>query len=393
MFRAIESLPFASESSELFDRPSINLGRILGGDALNKVPDTCVIDVDMRYLPEQDPDEILAQVRGLEGAGCWPPSLARRCPSIRDSPFVRALCAAAAPHHDGEVASVGRDGASDAVSFLRAGIPAVEFGPVGGGHHGPDEWVSVPSLASYRRRDRGLRDRAPGLARPGAEPRRRRRGLSERDGTPEGTEGEGRDEDAAAEPTVPDAPAEHPIPDAPQPRDLGRSPRPGAGAGGRAGGRGAGAGGRGGGAGRRAEEPEADAEEPEAEEPADADEEPEPAEEPDEESRGDTAEEDTVALADREQAQEAAMAGLRERAATEAARRKVSPATPTGAQPVAPAAEPKAVAAPPAAAVPVAPAELGTAPPRWGIWARFVSASFLIVVSMATATAVSPSST
>ena len=39
--------------------PSINLGRIIGGDALNKVPDTCVIDVDIRYLPEQDPEAIL----------------------------------------------------------------------------------------------------------------------------------------------------------------------------------------------------------------------------------------------------------------------------------------------------------------------------------------------
>jgi succinyl-diaminopimelate desuccinylase len=47
--------------------------------------------------------------------------------------------------------SVGRDGASDVVSFLRAGVPAVEFGPIGGGHHGPDEWVSIPSLGSYRR--------------------------------------------------------------------------------------------------------------------------------------------------------------------------------------------------------------------------------------------------
>jgi succinyl-diaminopimelate desuccinylase len=45
---------------------------------------------------------------------------------------------------------VGRDGASDAVSFLRVGIPAVEFGPVGGGHHGPEEWVSVASLTGYR---------------------------------------------------------------------------------------------------------------------------------------------------------------------------------------------------------------------------------------------------
>jgi succinyl-diaminopimelate desuccinylase len=36
------------------------------------------------------------------------------------------------------------------VSFLRAGIPAVEFGPSGAGHHGPEEWVSIRSLLRYR---------------------------------------------------------------------------------------------------------------------------------------------------------------------------------------------------------------------------------------------------
>jgi succinyl-diaminopimelate desuccinylase len=152
VFRQLESLPFASESSELFDRPSINLGRILGGDALNKVPDACVIDVDVRYLPEQDPDDILAQVRELPGARVL--TTFSRPPVVVDpeSPHVRALCAAAAPHTDGRVHGVvGRDGASDAVSFLRAGVPAVEFGPVGGGHHGPDEWVAVSSLPRYRR--------------------------------------------------------------------------------------------------------------------------------------------------------------------------------------------------------------------------------------------------
>src|SRR4051794_15166201 len=45
VFRAIQSLPFARESSEMFDRASINLGRVSGGDVPNKVPDHCVIDV------------------------------------------------------------------------------------------------------------------------------------------------------------------------------------------------------------------------------------------------------------------------------------------------------------------------------------------------------------
>ena len=79
---------------------------------------------------------------------------------ISRSGRTRRICAATASHHDGEVTSVGRDGASDAVSFLRAGVPAVEFGPVGAGHHGPDEWVSVSSLAGYRL---ALADFADGL--------------------------------------------------------------------------------------------------------------------------------------------------------------------------------------------------------------------------------------
>jgi succinyl-diaminopimelate desuccinylase len=150
VFRSIESLPFARHSSELFDRPSINLGRILGGDALNKVPDRCAIDVDIRYLPDQDPADLREQIEGIPAAEVE--QLFTRPPAVvdRDLPYVRALREAITAHHDGEPTSVGRDGASDAVSFLRVGVPAVEFGPLGEGHHGPEEWVSVSSLHAYR---------------------------------------------------------------------------------------------------------------------------------------------------------------------------------------------------------------------------------------------------
>src|SRR3954471_6524310 len=150
VFRSIESLPFARQSSELFDRPSINLGRIWGGDALNKVPDRCVIDVDIRHLPDQDPAEVLRQVQGLPDSEVLATFTRPPAQVDRESVFVKTLCEATAIHVDGEPMSVGRDGASDAVSFLQVGVPAVEFGPIGDGHHGPEEWVSVPSLASYR---------------------------------------------------------------------------------------------------------------------------------------------------------------------------------------------------------------------------------------------------
>jgi succinyl-diaminopimelate desuccinylase len=151
VFRRIETLPFSRESSELFDRPSISLNGIEGGDAFNKVPDRCEIDVDIRYLPNQEPEQILGQIRAiaddLEVIRCF-----TRVPAMvpRTHPYVLALREAVGASVGGDALSVGRDGASDAVSFLAAGVPAVEFGPVGAGHHGPEEWVSIQSLQRYR---------------------------------------------------------------------------------------------------------------------------------------------------------------------------------------------------------------------------------------------------
>jgi succinyl-diaminopimelate desuccinylase len=151
VFRAIETLPFTRESSEMFDRPSISLGRIAGGDAMNRVPDHCELEVDLRYLPGQDADEILAAIGAIEGAEItW---VFHREPIVieRENPYVQLLSEAV----EGvttleESIAVGRDGTSDVISFLKAGMPGVEFGPAGDGHHGPEEWVSIDSLARYR---------------------------------------------------------------------------------------------------------------------------------------------------------------------------------------------------------------------------------------------------
>lgn len=110
-----------------------------------------------------------------------------------------------------------------------------------------------------------------------------------------------------------------------------------------------------------------------------------------------TLEADTLALADSEEAREAALAGLRARTAKHAAKRGITdpgPATPPP-PPPAPAAEtpPPAPAQeeprpePVASAAEEAPHDQQA--PKAGLWARFVAASFLVIVSMATATAVS----
>jgi LCP family protein required for cell wall assembly len=109
----------------------------------------------------------------------------------------------------------------------------------------------------------------------------------------------------------------------------------------------------------------------------------------------DTVEVDTLALADREAAQEAALAGLRARAAAHATQtdHRIEAAVPT--PPPAPVAAtprpapPAAATPPPTSKAPAAGAGAVGEPPKRGVWARYVVGSLLIVISIATATAVS----
>jgi len=151
VFRRIEQMGWAQESSEMFPRPSINLGRIMGGDAINKVPDTCVIDLDIRYLPGQEAAPILREIEGLPGVEVR--KVFHREPILVEASneYGQLLAQAIKEGTPAELISVGRDGTSDAISFLQAGVPAVEFGPTGAGHHGPEEWVSISSLERYRK--------------------------------------------------------------------------------------------------------------------------------------------------------------------------------------------------------------------------------------------------
>ena len=152
IFDRLKLLPFAQESSRFYDRPSINLGRISGGDRINQVPERCILDVDIRYLPEQPVERVREELMSLAVPGCRVTEMFRRPPAKVSStdPFLVLLRDAAAKHASEPVQLVGRDGTNDGTYFLQRGIPSVEFGPIGSGHHGPQEHVSIRSLREYR---------------------------------------------------------------------------------------------------------------------------------------------------------------------------------------------------------------------------------------------------
>ena len=150
-YKRILKLPFSKERSDLFPYPSINLSRIIGGDVINRVPDRATYDLDIRYLPEQDPREITRQIRSIDLPAEVEVLFSHEPTYVsRSNPFVKVLSEVAGRHSLGNPVGVGRHGASDVVYFQRAGVPGVEFGPIGGGHHGPEEFVVSSSLETYR---------------------------------------------------------------------------------------------------------------------------------------------------------------------------------------------------------------------------------------------------
>jgi LCP family protein required for cell wall assembly len=107
----------------------------------------------------------------------------------------------------------------------------------------------------------------------------------------------------------------------------------------------------------------------------------------------DTVETDTLALADREAAREAALAGLRARAAEHATKHGTEsitapPPKTAAAEDGKPEQKETAGQTPPATPPPAA-AVAEEEPPKRGMWPRFVAGSLLIIVAMATATSVS----
>ncbi|GED72037.1 peptidase M20 [Brevibacillus reuszeri] len=150
-YHSIVSLDVFQESTTYFKQPSINLAKIEAGKVYNQVPDLCTMGIDIRYLPGQNPEEILDQIRALlPDAEIEVPFRGVPVETKSDDKFVRKLCEVAQELAGDQAVLFGQDGSADTRFYAAKGIPAVEFGPVGANHHGPDEYVEISSLYVYK---------------------------------------------------------------------------------------------------------------------------------------------------------------------------------------------------------------------------------------------------
>ncbi|OCA83321.1 succinyl-diaminopimelate desuccinylase [Bacillus sp. FJAT-27225] len=151
IYKQILNLPFAKESSDYYRNPSINLAKINAGDEYNVVPEECTIGLDIRYLPGQDKEEILNQIKGISpGIGVVAGLNSEPINTNREHPFLKHLDRVIKRHSGRDAVYFGQHGSADTVYFAKHGIPAIEFGPSGANWHGDDEYVEIDSVLAFR---------------------------------------------------------------------------------------------------------------------------------------------------------------------------------------------------------------------------------------------------
>jgi succinyl-diaminopimelate desuccinylase len=123
----------AGPAHPLLGTPSLSVGVIEGGQAVNIVPDRCRIEIDRRTLPHEDPEAVVAGaaacLQGIEGWELLPPHLVAGGMEVpENAPVVRELSGAIRAAV-GPVIVEGAYYATDAGTFNAGGIPTVVFGP------------------------------------------------------------------------------------------------------------------------------------------------------------------------------------------------------------------------------------------------------------------------
>jgi len=140
----------AEATRSLYRYPTINLGIIEGGTAINTVPASACARVDIRLTAGVDTREALSGIRnclaGMDGVEIADVSWTRGSYEPLGSPIVEASARAAELVVDERVYRRSATGGGDAKVLRHDGIPTVEFGFGTQTAHGTDEYTTTEAL-------------------------------------------------------------------------------------------------------------------------------------------------------------------------------------------------------------------------------------------------------
>lgn len=141
----LKNYPLPKNSNDYIT--SINLSAIEGGDSFNRVPDTCMMKLDIRYTSDTNKKKLLNEIKKIS-------SNVRVQVVFESSIFIcdmkdRNVLKYLDISKDvvgKEIEVIGCESSSDAVYFYDKKIPTVIMNPIGDYPHGEKEYVSKDSL-------------------------------------------------------------------------------------------------------------------------------------------------------------------------------------------------------------------------------------------------------
>ncbi|MFW6153459.1 MAG: M20/M25/M40 family metallo-hydrolase, partial [Halobacteriota archaeon] len=145
-----EAIMGADAARALFTTPTINLGTIHGGEAINTVPESARARLDIRTPPGVAPETILEDLRdcvdSCEGIVIADVSWSTGSYDAIDSPIVEAVASVAAAVTGERIYRRSGTGGGDAKAARRAGIETVEFALGTETAHAVDEYTTLDAL-------------------------------------------------------------------------------------------------------------------------------------------------------------------------------------------------------------------------------------------------------
>jgi len=146
----LKKIDFKTKPHPFLGKPTLAVGTINGGVAINLIPDMCEAEIDIRLLPEQDPNEILSKLKRLGGRNIELEVIDFKKPVETDpeDPFVKVAA-------DSVANIIGKRPKPGGVSYFTDGtiianslnIPMVIIGPADTAMtHQPNEYVEIPKL-------------------------------------------------------------------------------------------------------------------------------------------------------------------------------------------------------------------------------------------------------
>ncbi|MFC6614312.1 M20 family metallopeptidase [Halopenitus salinus] len=135
---------------DLFRYPSINLGVLEGGDAVNSVPQSARAEIDVRLTAGIPTPDVLSEIRSCiadcEGITIADVSWSVGTAEDPDSPLVEAVASTAADVTGERVFRRSATGGGDAKALRNAEVPTVEFALGTDTVHAPDEYAPIDAL-------------------------------------------------------------------------------------------------------------------------------------------------------------------------------------------------------------------------------------------------------